>query len=245
VIDRAVLARLWPYASPAMLDATVAAAPAVFARFHINTQLRFYHFMAQISHESDGGTITEENLNYTTAARIAEVWPKRFTIETAREFVRNPQGLGNRVYNNRMGNRADSNDGFDFRGRGLLQITGRESYENMSKATGLDLIGIPGLAFEPKYALQIAAAEFEYLKCLPACDADDITLVTKRVNGGLIGLPSRKAWLAKWRNEKFEVAPSAPKPAPVAPAPAPSPQHQGANFIAALVQFALSLFGKR
>jgi putative chitinase len=155
--------------------------------------------MAQISHESDGGTITAENMNYTTAARIAAVWPSRFTPESAVPFVRNPKVLANKVYNGRMGNAVGTDDGFNFRGRGLLQITGKESYENIGKLTGLDLIQNPDLANRPDTALEVAACEFEYLKCLPPCDADDIRTVTRRVNGGYIGIDSRRNWLTKWK----------------------------------------------
>ncbi len=155
--------------------------------------------MAQISHESDGGVIKEENLNYTTPARIAAVWPSRFDPESAEAYVRNPKALGNKVYNGRMGNAPNSSDGYSYRGRGLLQLTGKESYERIGKLTGLDLVSKPDLVSDPANALRIAACEFENLKCLPACDDDDIRTVTKRVNGGYIGIDSRRAWLAKWK----------------------------------------------
>lgn len=199
MLDTATLKSLWPHASTALIDATVSSAPTVFLRYHLNTPLRVAHFMAQISHESDGGRIKEENLNYTTAARIAAVWPSRFTPESAEAYVRNPKALANKAYNGRMGNRPNSSDGFDYRGRGLLQLTGRESYERIGKLTGLDLVGNPDLVSQPLNALRVAACEFENLKCLPAADADDIRTVTKRVNGGYIGIDSRRAWLAKWK----------------------------------------------
>jgi putative chitinase len=198
-LDKATLQKLWPKAPPALIDGVVNNSAAVFEKYHINTPLRVAHFMAQISHESDGGTITAENMNYTTAARIAAVWPSRFTQETAQAYVRKPKELANKVYNGRMGNAPMSDDGFNFRGRGLLQITGKESYQNIGKLTGLDLIKNPDLANAPDTALTVAACEFEYLKCLPACDDDDIRLVTKRVNGGYIGIDSRRNWLTKWK----------------------------------------------
>lgn len=198
-LSKATLQRLWPGASQPLINACVAKSDEVFARYHINTPLRVAHFMAQISHESDGGRIKEESLNYTTAARIAQVWPTRFTPESAAAYVRNPQELGNKVYNGRMGNRPGTNDGFNFRGRGLLQITGRESYARIGSLTNLDLVNNPSLVNDPANALEIAACEFQDLKCLPACDADDIRTVTKRVNGGYIGIDSRRAWLSKWK----------------------------------------------
>lgn len=194
-----VLKKLWPRASGSLVAAIVARAPTVLPKYDINTPLRLAHFMAQISHESGGGTITEESLNYTTAARIAAVWPSRFTPETAQDYVRNPKKLANKVYNGRMGNRPGTDDGYNYRGRGLLQLTGRESYQKLGKKIGLDLETTPSLVNNPDNALEVAAAEFKALNCLPACDDDDIRTVTKRVNGGYIGIDDRRAWLAKWK----------------------------------------------
>lgn len=199
MIERTALKRLWPNASPVLIASVASQAPAVFQKHGINTPLRVAHFMAQISHESDGGRITEESLNYTTAERIAAVWPSRFTVQTAQAFTHNPRKLANQVYNGRMGNRAGSDDGYNYRGRGLLQITGRDSYRKLGQLTGLPLENEPGLAFDPDHALEVAAAEFAMLGCLPFCDRDDVRGVTRRVNGGFIGLDSRKHWLAKWK----------------------------------------------
>lgn len=197
--DRAMLRKLWPGAPDVMIDAIVARLPIVFVKHEINTSLRIAHFMGQISHESGGGTIIEESLNYTTAARIAAVWPSRFTPESAQAYTRNARLLANKVYNGRMGNRIGTDDGYNFRGRGLLQITGRESYQTIGQLCGLDLVGNPSLAHAPENALEVAAAEFVHLGCLPFCDKDDLRGVTKRVNGGYIGLDSRRAWLTKWK----------------------------------------------
>jgi putative chitinase len=194
-----LLAKLWPHAPEDLRAAVVAQSRQVFARYKINTPLRVAHFMAQISHESDGGVITQENLSYRTAQRIAEVWPKRFTVETAAEYTNNARKLASKVYNGRMGNRAGTDDGFTYRGRGLLQITGRDSYRDIGAATGLDLEDDPDKAFQPQYALEVAAAEFAKLGCLSYCDKDDLRGVTLRVNGGYIGLDSRRVWLARWK----------------------------------------------
>jgi putative chitinase len=191
--------KLWPRARVALVDGVISTSPEVFLKYKINTPLRIAHFMAQISHESDGGTITEENMNYTTAARIAAVWPSRFTPATAQAFVKNPKALANKVYNGRMGNQPLSDDGYNFRGRGLLQLTGRESYQHIGALTGLTLVSNPSLVNDPETALEVAACEFVNLKCLPACDADDIRKVTRLVNGGYIGIDSRRNWLAKWK----------------------------------------------
>lgn len=198
-LDQPTLKKLWPSAAASVIADTAARSGAVFSKYNINTPLRVAHFMAQISHESNGGTITEESLNYTTAARIAAVWPSRFSAESAQAFTRKPRELANKVYNGRMGNRPGTDDGWNYRGRGFLQLTGRESYQRVGKMMGLDLENNPGLVNAYDQRLAIAAAEFVNLKCLPACDADDIRTVTKRVNGGYIGIDSRRNWLQKWK----------------------------------------------
>lgn len=199
IISRESLKKLWPKAPQALIDAVSAQVADVFAKSGISTPLRIAHFMAQISHESDGGRITEENMNYTTAARIAAVWPSRFSVDSAAPYIRNAKALANKVYNGRMGNRQNTDDGYNYRGRGLLQITGRESYHRIGSLTALPLEDQPELAYQPDHALEVAAAEFVSLGCLPFCDKDNIVAVTKRVNGGVIGLDSRKAWYAKWK----------------------------------------------
>jgi putative chitinase len=175
-------------------------ADQVLARFGINdSALRLAHFMAQILHESDGLTIFVENLNYR-AEGLMKTWPSRFkTLEDAQPFAHNPQALANKVYGGRMGNVNDG-DGWRYIGRGLLQITGRESYEKYGKALGADLAGNPDLAFSAQWCLAIAAAEWQASGCNACADADDVVKVTRAVNGGTIGLSSRKEWLAKTRH---------------------------------------------
>src|SRR5262245_30073656 len=197
---RAIMKRLWPNAPDALISAIVNRGGDIAIKYELTTPIRQAHFMAQISHESDGGTVTIENMNYRTAQRIRDVWPSRFTVESAKPYVGNPRGLANKVYNGRMGNRSGTDDGYNYRGRGLIQLTGRESYQKIGKLVGLDLEDDPDLVIKPPdNSFAIAACEFQYLKCLPSADADDIRAVTKKVNGGYIGLDSRKAWLAKWK----------------------------------------------
>jgi putative chitinase len=203
--DRTNLVRLWPHAPQALVDGIIASAPTVLGDRRITTPLRLAHFLAQISHESGGGTITCESLDYTHAARIREVWPTRFpTVASAEPYVRQPEKLADKVYGGRMGN-TQAGDGWRFRGRGLLQITGRDSYREIGTLTGagtlagLDLVHDPDLAFAPEHALEVAAAEFVHLGCLPFCDKDDLHAVTERVNGGQEGAADRAVWLARWR----------------------------------------------
>ena len=187
---------LAPNALPRCRDA-FANADEVFARYGINENgLRVAHFMAQVLHESGGLCIIEENLNYT-AKRMMQIWPKRFpTIEIAKPYEKNPQALANKVYGGRMGN-TGPDDGWLYIGRGLLQITGRESYDRYGSRLGCNLVGEPSLASDPQWSLKIAAEEWTDKNCNTFADQDDITTITKRINGGLIGFEERQKWLAK------------------------------------------------
>jgi putative chitinase len=162
-----------------------------------DSPLRVAHFMAQILHETDGLVITTESLYYTHANRLMAVWPKRFaSAGIASRYLRNPALLANTVYGGRMGNTQDG-DGWRFIGRGLLQITGRDSYAKYGAQLGIDLVALPMLAYSPEHAIELAAAEFVGLGCLPLADADDVEAVTRAVNGGTVGLHERELWLAQ------------------------------------------------
>lgn len=175
-----------------------AEADTVLAEYGINKNaLRLSHFMAQTLHETGGLTIFIENMNYR-AERIHQVWTKRFpTIASAVPFAHNPEKLANKTYGGRMGNGIDNGDGFRFIGRGIIQLTGRFSYEKFSRILGIDLTADPDLAFSPKWALRIACEEWKEKGCNAFADQDDLVKVTKAINGGTIGLESRKVWLAK------------------------------------------------
>ena len=190
---------LWPNCPAPLKTGIVNNSADILAKMDFNTTLRVAHFGAQISHESDGGVITHESLNYSHASRIAAVWPSRFTEESAEAYVHDEHKLADKVYNGRMGNVAGTDDGFNFRGRGLLQITGRDSYTEAANALGIDLTNNPDLAIDPDYSLLVAAWEFKKLGCLPHCDDDDVRAVTRLVNGGYIGLAEREQWLARWK----------------------------------------------
>lgn len=165
-------------------------------RFGIDTNLRLLHFLAQTLHETGGFTILIENLNYS-AERLCVVWPTRFpTIEKAKPFAYNPRALANFIYGGRMGN-LGLNDGWWFRGRGLLQITGRHNYQRVSNETGKNFLLNPDLVLHPDYGLMAAACFWQLAGGNEAADADDLVRVTKVVNGGTIGLADREAWLVK------------------------------------------------
>jgi putative chitinase len=202
MITRAQLDTQWPHADAALKDGIIAGQSDAYALADLTTPLRLAHFWAQASHECGAGIEMEENLNYS-AKRLTEVWPKRFpTLMEAQLYAHNPQALAIKVYGGRMGNLpAPSTDGFAFIGRGLLQETGRDEYTAVGSAIGLDLINYPQWASSPDYALKVACGSWKIAGCNPAADADNLALVTRRINGGLIGLDQRAAWLAKWKRE--------------------------------------------
>lgn len=163
--------------------------------------LRVAHFMAQILHESGGLAIQFENLNYSSE-RLPKVWPSRFQpkgqLDPA-EYAHNPQKLANEVYAGRMGNAAPD-DGFTYRGRGLLQLTGRDSYQEATHLVRKDFPAAPDFVATPdevisaQWCLAIAAAEWVSKGCNSLADQDDIRKVTRAINGGLIGLAERIEW---------------------------------------------------
>lgn len=159
--------------------------------------LRLAHFFAQICHETGGLTILSENLNYRSAERLMAVWPSRFpTLQSAAPFVGNPRALANKVYARRMGN-VDPDDGWKFRGRGLLQITGRDHYARNGRALSIPLEEAPELAIDPDHSLAVALETWRRAGCDALADADDVVAVTRAINGGTIGLADRRTWLVK------------------------------------------------
>lgn len=176
-------------------------ADGVLSQFGINqSPLRLAHFMAQVLHETGGLTIYIESMNYS-AKRLCVVWPSRFpTLESATPYAHNGRKLANKVYNGRMGNRHDTDDGWNYIGRGLLQMTGREDYAGYGNLLGVDLISTPDLAFDKDHTLRIAALEWNKKACNPHADQDNLSKVTRLINGGQIGIAQRKEWLAKTKN---------------------------------------------
>jgi putative chitinase len=176
-------------------DGVIAMIPDTAAKFQINTPLRLAHFLAQCGHESGGFRVTQENLNYS-AKGLAGIFKKYFPTEAAATpYARQPQKIANKVYANRMANGSEaSGDGYKFRGRGYIQLTGRDNYTQFGKAIGEDIASNPDVV-SSKYAL-LSAAWFwskNGLNKLADGGATDttVTSITKRVNGGTIGLADR------------------------------------------------------
>jgi putative chitinase len=176
-------------------DSVIAQIPDTAAKFNITTPLRLAHFLSQCGHESGGFRAVNENLNYS-AKGLMGTFKKYFPSEDlAKRYERKPELIASRVYANRMLNGDESSkDGFKFRGRGYIQLTGRDNYTRFSKFIGEDTVTNPDLV-AVKYPLASAAFFFDSNKLWSICDrgADEatVTAVTKRVNGGTIGLSDR------------------------------------------------------
>ena len=173
-----------------------------FDRFQIATPLQRAAFIGQCGHECNHFRTLEENLNYR-AATLMKLWPKRFpTQEVANAVAGNPQKIANTVYANRMGNRGpDSGDGYRFRGRGCIQLTGSDNYFHAGKALGLDLWAQPELVGQPQYAALTAGWFWSTHKCNELAQAQDWTRLTRVINGGTFGLDER----VKHTNEALAV----------------------------------------
>jgi len=169
---------------------------AVFEKYDINTPQRQAAFIGQCAHESGNFKTLEENLHYS-ANSLMRVWPSRFPdSDTAEKYANNPEKIANKVYGGRMGN-TEEGDGWKYHGRGLIQLTGKDNYKACAEATGQPLLETPEIVLQPQLAA-LTAGWFWNKKGLNAlADASDFDTMTKRINGGLIGLDDRKAKIAK------------------------------------------------
>ena len=176
-------------------DAVIAQIPTIVDKFEINTPLRLAHFLAQCGHESGGFRLVQENLNYG-AKGLLGLFKKYFPDEAkAKLYERQPQKIANLIYGGRMGNGAEATgDGWKYHGRGYIQLTGKDNYAAFTKSIGEDCVANPDLV-ATKYPLASAAWFFSKNGLHKMADAgatdDVVTKITKRVNGGTIGLPDR------------------------------------------------------
>lgn len=173
-----------------------------FQKFGINTPRQRAAFIGQCSHECGNFKVLEENLNYR-AATLMKLWPKRFpTLEVANEYAGQPRKIANKVYASRMGNRDEaSGDGFRFRGRGAIQLTGYDGYFHAGKACGVDFHKEPELVATPRYAAMTAGWFWSTHNCNNLAEAGDWLALTKKINGGTIGYDDR----VKHTNEALAV----------------------------------------
>ena len=172
---------------------------SVCPKYDISTPVRLQAFLAQIAHESGEFSIKTESMNYSTPERIVDIWPSRFNLTgegklNAHDFIKNAEKLGNQVYGGRMGNGApETGDGYRYRGGGYLQLTGKESYQHyadyIKKEVGEAADLVRGT---DEYALDSACWEYVIdKKLLDESDARDFVTITKKINGGTIGLTER------------------------------------------------------
>lgn len=167
---------------------------------NINTPRRLRHFIAQLGHESIGFTRLIENLNYRDPDRLDEMFRAVKGRADAMELIRKgPVAIGNRVYANRLGNGDEaSGDGYRYRGRGLIMLTGKDNYEAAEKWSGLPLVKEPGLAGRAKESALIAAKYWNYRNINKEADEGDLAGVTRLVNGpALANFEDRKQWLLR------------------------------------------------
>jgi putative chitinase len=167
-----------------------------FEKYQINTPKRQACFIGQCMHESGGFKFLKENLNYSAKALMA-TWPSRFPdADMAEKFARQPEMIANKVYSGRMGNTEDG-DGAKFIGRGLIQLTGKDNYRAFGEAIGEDLVSTPQLVEQPRYAA-LSAGWFWNKRGLNAlADVMDVETMSKRINGGTIGMADRIAKINK------------------------------------------------
>lgn len=166
----------------------------VVIEFKIDSINRLAHFISQCSHESNNFTRVEENLNYSEEA-LLKIFPKYFTSKLAEDYARKPKFIANKIYADRMGNGSEmSNDGWNYRGRGYIQLTGKQNYINFDKICLDNIVANPDLV-ATKYPL-VSAAWFWKINGLNeladrGSDAETVSKITKKVNGGSIGLSDR------------------------------------------------------
>ena len=199
-----------------LVNAILAQQEEIFAQHGITRDIHIVHMMAQFSHECGDGNEMIESLNYRPSALLAQ-WPKHFTPAQAQAYGRtadhpaNQPMIGQLAYGGRMGNAPPpSDDGYKFRGRGLIQTTGRDAYAALGELTDLDLVTSPDLVVDPAHALFCGVAEFvHYPHMLSHCEADNLLAVSALINVGhlvddqdeVIGFDDRKAQLKLWKHQ--------------------------------------------
>lgn len=164
----------------------------VLPRYEINTVERVAAFLAQCGHESAEFTVLTENLNYSSDA-LKKIWPKHFSDVDVAQYHRNPQAIANRAYRNRMGNGDEqSGDGWKFRGRGAIQLTGKSNYQAFADTIGYSLDEAVAYTETLQGAIESAAWFWWRNNLNTFADAQDIVGMTKKINGGTIGLTDRQ-----------------------------------------------------
>ena len=192
MITSDILTKIFPKTKKTIIDSFVQPFNDAMSKYAIDTPLRKAHFLAQVGHESGGLNFMIENLNYS-ADGLLKIFPKYFNAESAASHARNPQMIANRVYSNRMGNGdVASNEGWMYRGRGLIQLTGKANYSLYSIALNKTVANVISFLETSAGAADSAAWFWDKHKLNQAADKDDIRLITKTINGGVNGLDDRQ-----------------------------------------------------
>lgn len=204
-----IMRRRWVHGDqhiPGLLEGIVNTSDHVFEKYGLITPLVIAHAMAQFSEEAGQGLEMIENMNYS-ASRLLEVFPTHFTSAMARRSAHNQRIIADIAYGGRMGNAPPpSDDGYNFRGRGLSQVTGREGYQKLQDFlhqhdVDINIMEDPDLIISPEYTLECGVADWIICGCLPYAEKDDILGETKHLNGGTNGLSERKRQLVLWKRE--------------------------------------------
>lgn len=206
-----MLRTLWPKGNisvPGLMEGMVDAAPQVFPKYGLDSDLLIAHFMAQVSEETGAGLDMQENMNYS-AVRLLKVFPTHFTRAQAIAMQHHPKQIADQAYGGRMGNAPPpSDDGWNYRGQGLSQVTGKNGYIALAKKSGLDVIAHPELLIAPATALECGVADFVLCGCLPFAKRNDIVGVSAMLNVGhyvsnvnlINGYQERVHWLGLWKH---------------------------------------------
>jgi putative chitinase len=195
------LHQLWPHGNlriPGLLEQMILDAPKLFDHYGLDL-MAIANFMGEATEECGGGTEVEENLNYR-ASVLRSQWPTHFTVQQALLMQHQPHLIANQAYNGRMGNRLFSDDGWTYRGRGIMQTTGADAYKALGIKMNEPLLEHPDLINQPKLFLQAGLHDFvEICGCVPYALRDDEVNETRHLNGGLIGLAQRKTSISLWK----------------------------------------------
>lgn len=203
--------KLWPHSDITIKGlgaGIIAAAPEVFPKYGWDSDLLIAHAMAQFSEETDCGREMQEDMNYS-AGRLLQVFPTHFNHAQAIEMQHNPRAIADQAYGGRMGNaHPPSDDGWNFRGQGLSQVTGREGYAALAEKTGLDLLNHPEIIIAPATALECGVADLTLCGCLRYAQDDSLVGVSSMLNVGrytsnpnmINGYSMRRNWLALWKH---------------------------------------------
>lgn len=196
-LTKKIFTSLAPKADKDIVSALVKNLPELFSTYEINTPLRVAHFLGQTAHESWGFTRIEENLNYS-AERLKQVFPRHFRVVDPKAFEGNPEKIGNYIYANRLGNSDfTSGDGFRYRGRDLIQLTGKYNYQMFGNDLSISLEEVIAL-LESNEGIGTASCWFWNMRNLNQyADQDNVYVLTRKINGGTHGLESRKKYTDK------------------------------------------------